>query len=96
MKKRRKPDRRKPDRRKRQRVRMEKRKRPSGKRPLRRDVKVKTPEDRFLWKLVGVALVAVAAFPAVALATYDWQAATANVPHVVNGNLVGEQVVVYD
>ena len=89
MKKRRKPDRRKPDRKKRQRVRMEKRKRPSGKRPLRRDVKVKTPEDRFLWKLVGVALVAVAAFLAVALATYDWQAATANVPHVVNGNLVG-------
>ena len=39
----------------------------------KRDVKVKTVEDRLCWKLVGVALVASAVFLALALATFDWE-----------------------
>ncbi len=50
---------------------------------------LKTPEDRFLWKLVGVALLAVAVFFAVALVSYDWQAASSRVPAAANGNLFG-------
>ena len=57
--------------------------------PMKKDVKIKTPEDRLLWKLVGVALMALAAFFAVALASYDWRAATAEVSNAANGNLVG-------
>ena len=60
-----------------------------GVRPMKQDVRIKTPEDRLLWKLVGVALMAFAAFLAVALASYDWQAATAKGPAASNGNLVG-------
>ena len=53
----------------------------------RRDVRIKTQEDRLLWKLVGVALIAFAGFLVAALASYDpppavredWQC----------GNLVG-------
>ena len=57
--------------------------------PVKKDVKIKTPEDRLLWKLVGVALMAFAAFFAVALASYDWQAAAAKGSSSANGNLVG-------
>ena len=57
--------------------------------PVRKEVKIKTPEDRLLWKLVGVALMAFAAFFAVAIASYDWQAAAAEGPAAANGNLVG-------
>ena len=39
----------------------------------KRDVKVKTVEDRLCWKLVGLALVAAAVFLALALATFDWE-----------------------
>ena len=49
---------------------------------------LKTPEDRLFWKLVGVAIVALAAFLAIALATYDWQAVV-NKASLENGNLVG-------
>ncbi len=77
-----------------------KRKTPNGKklrlarskktsRPAKKSVRIKTPEDRLLWKLVGVALMAFAAFFVVALASYDWQAAAANGPAGTNGNLVG-------
>jgi len=48
-----------------------------GVRPMKQDVRIKTPEDGLPWKLVGVALMAFAAFLAVALASYDWQAAAA-------------------
>ena len=51
----------------------EKRSNPAKGRTERRDVKVKTVEDRFCWKLVGVALVASAVFLALALATFDWE-----------------------
>ena len=51
---------------------VEKRKSAKG-RAEKRDVKVKTVEDRFCWKLVGVALVASAVFLALALATFDWE-----------------------
>ena len=57
--------------------------------PMKQDVKIKTPEDRLLWKIVGVALMAFAAFLAVALASYDWQAATVKGSAGANGNLVG-------
>ena len=57
--------------------------------PVKKDVNIKTPEDRLLWKLVGVALMALAAFFAVALASYDWRAAMSEVPAAANGNLVG-------
>ena len=60
-----------------------------GGRPMKKDVKIKTPEDRLLWKLIGVALMALAAFFAVALASYDWRAAISEVPAAANGNLVG-------
>ena len=60
-----------------------------GGRPKKKDVKIKTPEDRLLWKIVGVAFMAFAAFLAVALASYDWQAATAKGSAGANGNLVG-------
>ena len=56
---------------------------------VKKDVKIKTPEDRLFWKLVGVALMALTAFFAVALASYDWRAATAEVSNAANGNLVG-------
>ena len=58
-------------------------------RPVKKDVKIKTPEDRLLWKLVGVALMAFAVFLVVALASYDWRAAAAKGAIGVNGNLVG-------
>ena len=48
----------------------EKRKSAKG-RAEKRDVKVKTVEDRLCWKLVGLALVAAAVFLALALATFD-------------------------
>ena len=60
-----------------------------GGRQVKQDVKIKTPEDRLFWKLVGVALIALAAFFAVALASYDWQAAAAKESAAANGNLVG-------
>lgn len=47
----------------------------------RRDVKVKSAEDRLCWKLVGVGLLALAIFAAIALATYQ--------PGNATGNLVG-------
>ena len=50
----------------------EKRKSAKG-RSEKRDVKVKTVEDRLCWKLVGLALVAAAVFLALALATFDWE-----------------------
>ncbi|MCR5839491.1 MAG: DNA translocase FtsK 4TM domain-containing protein [Kiritimatiellae bacterium] len=56
--------------------------------PHKQDVMLKTPEDRLFWKLVGVAIVALAAFLAIALATYDWQAVV-NKASLENGNLVG-------
>ena len=58
-------------------------------RPMKQDVRIKTPEDRLLWKLVGVALMAFAAFLAVALASYDWQAAAEKGSSSASGNLVG-------
>ena len=60
-----------------------------GGRQVKQDVKIKTPEDRLFWKLVGVALIALAAFFSVALASYDWQAAAAKESAAANGNLVG-------
>ena len=60
-----------------------------GKRTLKKDVKIKTPEDRLLWKLVGVALMAFAVLFAVALASYDWQAAMVKGPAGSNCNLIG-------
>ena len=53
----------------------------------KRDVRIKTQEDRLLWKLVGVAFIAFAGFLLAALASYD-------PPPVVRegwqcGNLVG-------
>jgi hypothetical protein len=42
-------------------------------RSKKRNVKVKTVEDRLLWKLVGVALVVLAALSAVALASFNWE-----------------------
>ena len=67
---------------------MKKRTRLNGSRPSKKEVKVKTAEDRVLWKLVGAALAALAAFLAAAIATYDWQAAEAAVG-VGGKNLVG-------
>ena len=58
-------------------------------RSQKRDVKLKTPEDRLLWKLVGVALLVLAVFLALALVSYDWQAAEAGASSAANGNLVG-------
>jgi len=58
-------------------------------RSQKRDVKFKTPEDRLLWKLVGVALLVLAVFLALALVSYDGQAAEAGASSAVNGNLVG-------
>ena len=58
-------------------------------RSKKRDVKFKTPEDRLLWKLVGVALLVLAVFLALALVSYDWQAAEAGASSATNGNLVG-------
>ena len=56
----------------------------------KRDVRIKTQEDRLLWKLVGVALLAFAAFLGAALATYDWQSVAAlNPKPTVTTNLVG-------
>ena len=51
----------------------EKRSNPAKGRAEKRDVKVKTVEDRLCWKLVGLALVAAAVFLALALATFDWE-----------------------
>ena len=48
-------------------------------RSQKKDVKLKTPEDRLLWKLVGVALLVLSVFLALALVSYDWQAAEAGV-----------------
>ena len=64
------------------------RRRKDRKHPHKQDVMLKTPEDRLFWKLVGVAIVALAAFLAIALATYDWQAVV-NKASLENGNLVG-------
>ena len=56
----------------------------------KRDVRLRTQEDRLLWKLVGVALLAFAAFLGMALATYDWQSVAAlNPKPTVTTNLVG-------
>ena len=56
----------------------------------KRDVRIKTQEDRLLWKLVGVALLAFAAFVGAALASYDWQSVAALNPEpTVTTNLVG-------
>ena len=56
----------------------------------KREVRVKSPEDRFLWKLVGVALLAFSAFVATALASYDWRSVAAlNPKPTETTNLVG-------
>ncbi len=56
----------------------------------KREVRVKSPEDRFLWKLVGVALLAFSAFVATALASYDWRSvASLNPKPTETTNLVG-------
>ena len=82
--KKRKSERKRRDRKKIREVRLRKRERSQKK-----DVKLKTPEDRLLWKLVGVALIVLAVFLALALVSYDWQAAAAGASSAVNGNLVG-------
>ena len=82
--KKRKSERKRRDRKKIREVRLRKRERSQKK-----DVKLKTPEDRLLWKLVGVALLVLAVFLALALVSYDWQAAEAGASSAVNGNLVG-------
>ena len=51
-----------------------KRKRASAK---TQKVKVKTVEDRLLWKIVGIGLLAFAAFSATALASFDWECVAA-------------------
>ena len=45
--------------------------------PTRRQVKVKSAEDRLCWKLVGVGLLAFAVFASVALFSFDWQGVAA-------------------
>ena len=56
----------------------------------KREVRVKSPEDRFLWKLVGVALLAFSAFVTTALASYDWRSVAAlNPKPTETTNLVG-------
>ena len=82
--KKRKSERKRRDRKKVREVRVRKRERSQ-----KRDVKLKTPEDRLLWKLVGVALLVLAVFLALALVSYDWQAAEAGASSAANGNLVG-------
>ncbi len=42
-------------------------------RPVRRDVKVKTKEDRLCWKLVGLVCFAVAVLVGMALVSFDWE-----------------------
>ena len=62
----------------------------SGNRAVKRDVKVKTIEDRLCWKLVGVGMIALAVFLALAFATFDWQSVRAlcEDPHETT-NLIG-------
>ena len=56
----------------------------------RQNVKVKTVEDRLFWKIVGVAMLALAAFSAAALASYDWECVAALAKDVKpQTNLVG-------
>ena len=47
------------------------------KKSTRRDVKVKSPEDRLFWKLAAVVLIAFSAFAAVSLASFDWKSVAA-------------------
>ena len=64
-----------------------KRKRASAK---TQKVKVKTVEDRLLWKIVGIGLLAFAAFSATALASFDWECVAALTDKVKpQTNLVG-------
>ena len=49
----------------------------SGNRAVKRDVKVKTMEERLCWKLVGMGMIALAVFLALAFASFDWQAVRA-------------------
>ncbi len=56
----------------------------------RQNVKVKTVEDRLFWKIVGVAMLALAAFSAAALASFDWECVAALAKDVKpQTNLVG-------
>ena len=50
---------------------------PGKKKAARRDVKIKSPEDRLFWKLAAVVLIAFSAFAAVSLASFDWQSVAA-------------------
>ena len=56
----------------------------------KRDVSIKTPEEKLLWKLVGVAFLVFAAILAAALASYDWRSIeAASRSSGATGNLVG-------
>jgi len=56
----------------------------------KQNVRVKSVEDRLLWKLVGVLLLAFAAFAAVALASFNWECVGALTKNVQpQTNLVG-------
>ena len=44
-----------------------------SKKKVKRDVRVKTDEDRLFWKIVGAVLLAFAAFSFAALASFDWE-----------------------
>lgn len=50
---------------------------PGNKKAARRDVKIKSPEDRLFWKLAAVVLIAFLAFAAVSLASFDWRSVAA-------------------
>ena len=56
----------------------------------RQNVKVKTPEDRLYWKLVGVGMIALSVFSALALATFDWECVSSLTENVKpQTNLIG-------
>lgn len=56
----------------------------------KQNVRVKSAEDRLLWKLVGVLLLAFAGFAAVALGSFNWECVGALTKHVQpQTNLVG-------
>ena len=56
----------------------------------RQNVKVKSPEDRLYWKLVGVGMIALSVFSALALATFDWECVSSLTENVKpQTNLIG-------
>lgn len=56
----------------------------------KQNVRVKTPEDRLLWKIVGVGMLALAVFSVAALASFDWECVAALTENVKpQTNLVG-------